>query len=135
MKTKRRYFGRERAYCILKYRAKKHSSITSQFWNIFFLKVPFYREIKKTSSFYSHLAGKRVAMTRNVLNKKGIPLAGRSMGYPIMITQSVRISTVYINYIVAALTISKNQAVRITISYFSYISTTILVISNALSCY
>ena len=67
--------------------------------------------------------------------RQGIPLAGRSMGCPIMITQSVRITTVYINYIVAALTISKNQAVRITISYFSYISTTILVISNALSCY
>ena len=67
--------------------------------------------------------------------RQGIPLAGRSMGYPIMITQAVRIATVYINYIVAALTNSKDQAVRIKIYYFSYFVTTILVFSNALSCY
>ena len=67
--------------------------------------------------------------------RQGIPLAGRSMGCPIMITQAIRTAMVYINYIVAALTNSKDQSVRIKISYFSYIATTILVISDALSCY
>ena len=67
--------------------------------------------------------------------RQGIPPAGRSMGCPIMITQAIRTAMVYINYIVAALTNSKDQSVRIKISYFSYIATTILVISDALSCY
>ena len=67
--------------------------------------------------------------------RQGIPLAGRSMGCPIMITQAFRIGTVYIICIIAALTISKDKAVRITISYLSYIATTILVIFNAQSCY
>ena len=66
---------------------------------------------------------------------QGIPLAGRSMECPIMITQTIRTAMVYINYIVAALTNFKDQSVRIKISYFSYIATTILVISDALSCY
>ena len=66
---------------------------------------------------------------------QGIPLAGRSMGCSIMITQAVRTAMVYINYIVEALTNSKDASVRIKISYFSYIATTILVISDALSCY
>ena len=63
MKTKRRYFGRERAYCILKYRAKKHSSVTSQFWNIFFWKCHFSGKIEKIASFIAikreHSAGWR----------------------------------------------------------------------------
>ena len=67
--------------------------------------------------------------------RQGIPLAGRSMGCPIMITQAIRTAMVYINYIVAALTNSKDQSVRIKISYYSYIATTILVISDTLSCY
>ena len=67
--------------------------------------------------------------------RQGIPLAGRSMGCPIMITQAIRTAMVYINYIIAALTNSKDQSVRIKISYFSYIATTILFISDALSCY
>ena len=66
---------------------------------------------------------------------QGIPLARRSMECPIMITQAIRTAMVYINHIVAALTNSKDQSVRIKISYFSYIATTILVISDALSCY
>ena len=78
-------------------------------------------------------------IVKNLSNGNGarqdIPLAGRSMGGPIMITQAIRTAMVYINYIVAALTNSKDQSVRIKISYFSYIATTILFISDALSCY
>ena len=67
--------------------------------------------------------------------RQGIPLARRSMECPMIIMQAIRTAMVYNNHIVAALTNSKDQSVRIKISYFSYIATTILFISDALSCY
>ena len=67
--------------------------------------------------------------------RQGIPLARRSMECPMIIMQAIRTAMVYNNHIVAALTNSKDQSVRIRISYFSYIATTILFISDALSCY
>ena len=79
--------------------------------------------------------GKIVKNLSNGNGAQGIPLARRSMECPMIIMQAIRTAMVYNNHIVAALTNSKDQSVRIKISYFSYIATTILFISDALSCY
>ena len=65
---------------------------------------------------------------------KGSP-CWEKRGCPIVITQAVRIAMVNINYITAALIISKDQSVRIPLSYFGYITMTTVFISNELSCY